>query len=479
MALPQTLGRLTLLRHLGSDTYTVSWLYHDPDRVTPVVVRALGDQWVQHPQARADFIGGTGPFQPISSPQHVTVLASGQAPDGTPYVVTPYAAEAQSSGASSGAPTLVGTPSPFAPPGRTPIDLAKSSPAQPAPPTVDMPTAPGSPAPTGPLPTASAPPAQPAAQPAAQPPAAWPSPTGAVPPGGTGPGMSGYGAWDPTPKRRLWPLFVGIATAIVLLAGAGVLAAVTIGGNNDKPSAASTPGPAGSSPSAQPSPTSPAPTSPAGPAGGASAVPTVGQCRDIADSMVPKQSDPTPAIACSQQHTAQTYYVGHYAGNMPDNTYAGTVCQKQLAAGLGISANQAALTAYQVLFFRPDNAAWAAGQRWFRCDVALLAGTHLLPLPTTLVPHPLPDSLRACLTQKGQRTPCSRTHVVRAFATYSLSGSKPPSAQKAEAQGRAECPGGSVYFTWPSSAEYQQGIRIGVCWSADAKSGSVPPGTST
>jgi len=372
VALPQNLGRLTLLHHLGSDTYSTWWLYQDPDRGAPVVVRALADQWIQHPQARADFVGGTGPFQPIVS-QPGSVLDSGEAPDGTPYVVTPY------------------SPPPTSPP--------------------------------------------PAGPPQFAPPAGW----------GT-----------PRPPRKRWPLVVGIIAAVVVL---GLVCLVAIG------LAFSTTGSSGPSISVQSGePAVPGnPSAPSGPG----ARPAVGECRNLSDAAVPRSSDSTPVVDCSQPHTAQTYYVGTFpsgsSGAKPDSTYAGAVCQKHLGAGLGVSESEAALTAYQVVFFAPDSAAWAAGARWFRCDVALTVGNHLLPLPSTLVPHPLPPSLQACLTRQGQPTPCDRTHLVRASGTFTVTGSNPTQSQ---AQGRAKCPSGSVYFTWPSAAEFKQGLRVGVCWSA-------------
>lgn len=434
MALPQTLGRLTLLQSLGGDTYTASWLYHDPDRGVPVVVRALADAFVQHPQARADFIGGTGPFQAISSPQYVAVRASGQAPDGTPYVVTPYTAAETLEG-----PTTPPTGSPFAGP-----DAA-------APPTA--PVTPSAPALTEPLPTFGPPQTAPYADPAST--SSWP---GFVPP------PDGPMGWSQPPARRRWPLIVGLLTALVVLAAVGVTAAVTLGGSDNSSSPSPTnPSAAGTQPGAGQPSASPSTGTPA------SGTPSVGQCRALTDAVVPKASDSTPAIDCSQKHTAQTYYVGRFNGSKEDNTYAGEVCSEHLAAGLGLSQKQVVLTAYQVLFFAPTSAQWSAGQRWFRCDVALLAGTHVLPLPTDLTPNPLPDSLAACLDQKGETTPCDQTHVLRASGTYTLTGPTLPSRAKAQAQGRAQCPQGSAYFTWPNeAAEYKAGLRTGVCWSVDS-----------
>lgn len=384
MALPQTLGRLTLLQYLSSDTYTVSWLYHDPERGGPVVVRALADGLAQHPQARADFVGGSGPFQTLTSPQYAAVLDSGQAPDGTPYVVTPYA------------PTAV--PPPFHAFG----------------------------APPGPL-------------------------------GPPSPGPSGQ------PRRR-WPLVVGIVVlALVVAVGIGFALAFVTRGSTD-----STP-PLPGRPSAQPS----GPANPSAP--GSTARPAVGQCRDLADRSVPLPSDSTPVVDCSQTHTTQTYFVGRYpAGeSKPSTGLAGATCQKQLGAGLGVTQRSAALSAYQVVFFGPDAAQWAAGARWFRCDVALIAGTHLLPLPSTLMPKPLPTSLQGCLTQQGAPTPCDQAHLLRAFATFVYTGSKAPSTARGQAQGKAKCPSGTAYATPPTADDVKHGYRIGVCWQTEGQPGSA------
>lgn len=384
MPLPQSLGRLSLARPLGADAVALTGLYVDHATGQYVVVRTLPDARASDPAAREAFRRGAYAGGPV--------LGTGELPDGTPYVVAPYA----------------GPPS--TPPSTPP----------------------------------SAPPAFAAGPPTFGPPAAYPSP--------------------PKPRRSRWPILAAVAVVLLLVAG-GVTALVLHRG--DDTTAAS--GGTSDTEKATQGSTDPSASPSTDPALGPDA-PHAGECRNVPDSVIDDLSDSTPTISCQQPHKAYTFYVGRYRGDTVDNDYAARECLRRVSTTLGTTEAKAKLTAYSTIFFQPTDAQWAAGARWFRCDLAIPApGPSLRPLPLgeILLPDPLPDRLAACRTATREQTPCNEPHAYRAYSTFAISGTgpTPPPDPVLQAQGRLGCPKPPpAYLTWPSQATWKYGDRIGVCW---------------
>jgi len=409
MPLPQTLGRLTFARPLTADAATVSALYVDTTTGQYVVVRTVSEARASDPDARDDFRRQAYAAGPV--------LQVGQAPDGTPYVVVPYGAPPSASPAAPPTPTVAPPAGPpaFAPP-------ALTSPAF-APPAFAPPSGPQTGHP-------------------------WPAPSGPKPP-------SHSAAPATRPRRLLWPILVA-AAALVLAAG-GLAALLLTRGGSDAPSASTRAGAAtGTSPSADPTlgPDAPHP----------------GECRNVPDSVIAALSDDSPVVSCDAPHKAYTFYVGRYRGDTPDNDYASHECVTRVAKTLGVTEAKAKLTAYTTIFFQPSDQQWAAGARWFRCDLALVAaGPSLRPLPLgeILLPAPLPDKLAGCMTAAHERTTCDEPHAYRAFATWTATGGPtPPTNADLTAQAEKACPAGAVYFTWPGAGTWRYGDRTAVCWRA-------------
>ncbi len=205
------------------------------------------------------------------------------------------------------------------------------------------------------------------------------------------------------------------------------------------------------------------------------AAPEVGQCRNLTYDQADALSDNSPVVDCDESHTTLTYYIGEYPGegSVPDNETAVAECTDQLPEAIGVSGADAKLTAFNFLFFQPDNEAWDDGERWFRCDLAIIVGEELTPLPDGTGPfidgEPA-DAVSACLTGDGARTTCDQDHNYRAVATFEATGSasKIPSDTEFYAQGGKKCPRDPDWMTWPSEAGWKGGDRTVVCYDADS-----------
>lgn len=254
---------------------------------------------------------------------------------------------------------------------------------------------------------------------------------------------------------------VAAIAAVLVLIGGGIAAWVVIDDRDSSSDSASDEESPGDEGSDDQDSTDPDDVDPA-------AAPEEGQCREMADESAAAVSDASPLVDCTEEHTATTYYVGAYAGEEPVTDEAAYGCREQLPDALGLSAEEAALTAYQYVFFQPTDEQWDDGDRWFRCDIVLPAVEALQPLPTDeeLVPDPLDDEHAACLTKNGERTPCSETHAFRAYDTWEGDGDALPTDDVLIKQGTAQCPGATRYhyFTWPSAYAWSEGDHLGVCW---------------
>ena len=110
---------------------------------------------------------------------------------------------------------------------------------------------------------------------------------------------------------------------------------------------------------------------------------------------------------------------------------------------MGRSQLARALTAYGRSWFIPTKAERNQGARWVRCDVILMGGnTALAPLPydaAPLVPNPITDSVRKCLTGKYYWTTCDRSHSWRASGDFNVRKGKYPTAKQMRAIAIKKC----------------------------------------
>jgi hypothetical protein len=177
-----------------------------------------------------------------------------------------------------------------------------------------------------------------------------------------------------------------------------------------------------------------------------STTPTIGACYDYpADDFGHARSWSAAPVDCATRHTAETFAIVP-AASVPSTRPASVVRAKQQYCTVTdldawLDARPAGfLTMYEALVAYPDQAAWDAGQRWIRCDVALpdvgilqastgstrhvLAGKALLPYAQCQVPHRFPDgmgtAIKAC---KGRPTAAVSVALVildRPGATFAV-----------------------------------------------------------
>ena len=117
----------------------------------------------------------------------------------------------------------------------------------------------------------------------------------------------------------------------------------------------------------------------------ASATPQTGACYAYRAAVLAEASTPAPAVECTAQHTAETYYVGTVPATfgLPSEASkakvlsAGRPCTvRAMNAYLGLQARELPSRFRTVVLFPTDDQ-WAAGERWVRCDVVLQGGLQL------------------------------------------------------------------------------------------------------
>jgi len=200
-------------------------------------------------------------------------------------------------------------------------------------------------------------------------------------------------------------------------------------------------------------------------------LPEVGDCRDMSYEVATAESDDkdAPVVDCGEAHTARTFYVGEYdRGSEPDQHAIAVECLTRLPASLGVSPQEAARTAYTTVFFWPTADQQAAGEHWYRCDIAIVSGTGMKPLPDELyVPKPLPAKYAACRTSAEVAVTCDEPHAFRAVGAWNITLGAAASDADLLADGQDHCPDEAVWYSWPSAETRSAGYAWGVCYVAE------------
>ena len=219
--------------------------------------------------------------------------------------------------------------------------------------------------------------------------------------------------------------------------------------------------------------------------------PENGLCRLLDTDSVAQSTNATEPVDCSEQHTAETFYVGEFAEDTDydDPALAGEVydaCQKRWAKFTGADASLSLRSIISWAWFRPSTSAWEDGARWFRCDV--VAGLDrpdgLVPLPKSakgvLLGIP-PDRWLACVNadtvQDAPYLSCEEEHTWRAVSTIVVSEKeKYPGDRLVEVLSRDYCsdsvlawldypPQYDYGYTYFGEAEWEAGNNRAVCWA--------------
>lgn len=209
--------------------------------------------------------------------------------------------------------------------------------------------------------------------------------------------------------------------------------------------------------------------------------PVVGQCSDMSRAELDQPTYVESAVDCAGAHTAQVTSVT----TLPDGLAYDSADFTELAVGTCYAAQRAAtgasklgvrLTAYAIGYFVPTAEQQAAGARWLRCDVVLLGGEELVPLPGSLAvgKYPYKKSVSRCLAGRDFLvTTCAQKHTYRATAAIRIAGKRYPKEKAWKRLGTERCrratTSRSYRFSWPSKVDWSVGDRGLVCYTKTKK----------
>jgi hypothetical protein len=224
-------------------------------------------------------------------------------------------------------------------------------------------------------------------------------------------------------------------------------------------------------------------------------VPDVGACRVLTPADAARSSNSTDPVPCDRPHTAQTFVVTSSPDRFADASYddralasyAYRDCSRHFMRFTGADESLAMRTILSWVWFRPTEAAWRAGARWYRCDV--IGGgdqtARYVDLPTRtkglLLGRPK-DQWLVCAqgaTVSGSvKVPCSHEHDWRAVTTIVLGDADDPYPGDRTVQQRTRdfCSRSvgawlgypvdyDFGYSWFHTAEWSAGNRRSVCWA--------------
>ena len=223
--------------------------------------------------------------------------------------------------------------------------------------------------------------------------------------------------------------------------------------------------------------------------------PETGACRMLSPGDVAEPTDLTATVNCTEPHSAETYAVGQLPPEYDDagrddpavGAWAYQTCATQFQDFVGADDSLVMRTVVSWVWFRPSEAAWDGGARWYRCDV--VGGgeqsKEYVDLPTTaraLLEGKPQDRWLVCAdgaTVSGAvKVACTEPHSWRAVTTIQVGKADAayPGDRKVESTTKAFCSksvgawlGYPVDFdygyTWFAEEEWDAGNRRSVCWA--------------
>lgn len=212
----------------------------------------------------------------------------------------------------------------------------------------------------------------------------------------------------------------------------------------------------------------------------APARPKVGSCHALTYQEAAGKSDPDAPVACDRRHTSRTFLVPTVPAGirMDDMDALGRLvdrkCDPAYERTVSRSIRARLMSAYTYFWFAPTAAQVRQGARWVRCDVALVGGAVLAPLPTkvrrpALGKAPHRDTEARCYLGKKKGygvTVCSRPHQYRAVKVFQGKGKSYPSERRLYTMARQGCrpAAGRAWATFnPSREQWEAGFRYFVC----------------
>lgn len=223
--------------------------------------------------------------------------------------------------------------------------------------------------------------------------------------------------------------------------------------------------------------------------------PELGACRVLEPADAEESTNDGEVVDCAAgAHTAQTFAVGSFPDDLADASYDDErlgefvfeTCSERFATFIGGDESASLRSLVSWAWFRPQEDAWEAGARWYRCDVVGGADTSAdyrpLPEDPTGLLDARPDEWMACVrgprVAQAERIPCSEPHDWRAATTIKL-GDKDaeyPGDRVVEVRTRDFCRSSisawlnyptsyEFGYTWFREAEWSVGNRRSVCWA--------------
>jgi len=204
--------------------------------------------------------------------------------------------------------------------------------------------------------------------------------------------------------------------------------------------------------------------------------PALEVCYAMSRSAADAVTNDGPEVACSQPHTSMTYHLGAFppGADVSDPEVASRGCRQNLAEGVGLSAKKARSSILTYIWFEPSAEQWAAGARWYRCDVIAQSGDgpfKPLPQSTPFFPGGVPDEFFRCIrggSEEGTQVTCDRAHGYRWAGSFEGTGDRRPRRAGLLAQAEKHCYDltgtRSWWVTWPSADQWASGDREMDCF---------------
>jgi hypothetical protein len=234
----------------------------------------------------------------------------------------------------------------------------------------------------------------------------------------------------------------------------------------------------------------------------AAAAPELDTCRKLTIDDIDPPTNETPTVPCRKRHTAQTYYVGTWpkqlvtaASGLDDKALEDFVfeqCDRAWRRTVGGSLEEWVISIVSWAWYRPTEAQFDDGARWFRCDVVAGQNTNRLeklpPSVVDLLEGRFSDRYHACWTRvfsdepgvdEGVLTSCKRAHEQRAIGIVTI-GKKNEAypgqraafnrsndgCADAVAAWRGDPMPGEFGLQWPRREEWVvDGQRYATCWA--------------
>jgi hypothetical protein len=208
--------------------------------------------------------------------------------------------------------------------------------------------------------------------------------------------------------------------------------------------------------------------------------PKVGSCHRLTMRQFNRWVVPSTSVPCSERHTTRTVVVKRLRGKVDWNAddvgrpiYGS--CVRKLGQAVGGNDKSRAMSSYQLSFFIPSPKERARGAKWLRCDIGLLGGRVLQPIPQSLRlgNPPLPDQFARCLNGPDRGlivTVCAKQHTYRVTGGFRNAGKRYPGEQALARAAHRRCPGLTSSNTWRYGIplgpwEWRLGQRTTICYS--------------